>query len=55
MSAVATVGLKATCLDLELDQNYATCWSSGGQCVCSVVSTSNYVFAKTALGYLEMF
>ena len=23
--------------------------------VCSVVSTSNFVFAKTAPGYLEMF
>ena len=29
MSAVATVGLKTTCLDLELDKNYATCLSSG--------------------------
>ena len=33
MSAVATVGMKTTCLDLELDQNYATCLSSGGQCM----------------------
>ena len=29
MSAVATVGLKTICLDLELDKNYATCLSSG--------------------------
>ena len=35
MSAVASVGLKTTCLDLELDQNYATCLSSGGQCMFS--------------------
>ena len=33
VSAVATVGLKTTCLDLELDQNYATCLSFGGQCM----------------------
>ena len=33
MSVVATVGLKTTCLDLELDQNYTTCLSSGGQCM----------------------
>ena len=29
---MSTVGMK-TCLNLELDQNYATCLSSGSQCM----------------------
>ena len=33
MSAAATVGVKTTCLDEELDQNYTTCLSFGGQCM----------------------
>ena len=34
MSAVATVGIKyEDNKELELDQNYGTCLSSGGQCM----------------------
>ena len=54
VSAVATVGLKTTCLDLELDQNYATCLSSGGQCMFGGLKFK-LCFAKTPLGYLEIF
>ena len=32
-SAVATVGMKTTCLDLELDLNSATCLCCGGHCM----------------------
>ena len=31
--AVAIVGMKTTCLDLELDQNSATCLCCGGHCM----------------------
>ena len=47
--------MKTTCSDQELDQNSAICLCSVVVIVCSVVSTSNFVFATTAPGYLDNF
>ena len=53
LSDVATVGMKTTCLDQELDQNSATCLrSGGGHCMLGGLNF-RLCFAKTAPGYLE--